>query len=232
MPIVIPDDLPYTPPGIECLRFGARRGGFGIGCCAVDVMQGFSNPPSAKCPQIPFFDGDSWTPEFYPGTDKQLCVGGDDITNEQVFLSYLTHGSFTPHPEADHGFLAILSEEQISSSTGRAWLTILKREGFQWVGCTSNSVYGGLHPNHVFALFRSTHQTMEDEEIECLKQPPKIWNELPEPTETPEERFNAFTTRFSQGGEAHTPAKENLESTEESQADAIWSSSPPVSAEF
>lgn len=219
--IVIPDNLPYTPRGIECLRFGARRGGEGIGCCAIDVFQGFNNAPDAFCPQQPFFNGDDWSPEFHPDTDSQLCVGGGTITNEQAFLSYLTHGSFTPEPEPDHGFIAVLTGDQANSANGKKWLAILKREGFKWVGCTSNSVYADYHPNHVFALFRSTHQYMGDDEIERLQQPPQIWEELPEPTETPEERFNALSPRFSRGGEAHTPAKENTESTTESQASGL-----------
>ncbi len=201
MPIIIPDNLPYTPYGIECLRLGARRGGEGIGCCAIDVIQGFDNPPDQVCPQRPFFDGDSWTPVKYPGTSTQLCVGGGSLTNEDAFLSYLTHGSLTPEPEPDHGFIAVLSQSQVSGEVGKAWLTILKREGFVWLGCTSNSVYSELHPNHVFALFRSTRTHMDDEEIATLQQPPKFWETLPLPKETPEERFNTLQRNC---GAAHT----------------------------
>lgn len=208
MPILIPDNLPYTPRGIECLRFGARRGGDGIGCCAVDVIQGFGNPPDAICPQKPFYDGDSWAPVFYSGTSRQLCVGGENITNEQAFLAYLTHGSFTSEPEPDHAFIAILAKEQCEeSSSGKKWLAILKREGFEWVGCTSNSVYGECHPNHIFMLIRSTHTHMEDSEIESLKRPPQIWDELPKPTETPEERYRYLCDIFRS---YHTPATEEV----------------------
>lgn len=205
MPILIPDYLPYTPRGIECLRLGARRGGEGIGCCAMDVIQGFNNSPDAICPQQPHFNGDDWSPSFYPGSNQQLCVGGEGITNEQAFLSQITHGSFTPEPEPDHGFVAVLTGEQCSSSNGKKWLAILKREGFEWVGCTSNSVYGEFHPNHVFMLLRNTHTSMEDEEIEQLKKPPSAWTELPEPSETPEERFKTLSAIC---GTSHTPATE------------------------
>lgn len=205
MPILIPDDLPYTPSGIECLRLGARRGGEGIGCCAIDVLQGFNNPPESICPQQPHYNGDSWWPSFYPGTDDQLCIGGEGITNEQVFLAHLTHGSFTAQPEPDHGFIASLTDEQCNSSIGKKWLEILKREGFVWVGATSNSVYDEYHPNHVFMLMRSTHINMGDEEIEELQQPPKAWNNIPEPTEMPEERFRTLSAIYQQ---AHTPATE------------------------
>lgn len=197
--------MPYTSRGIECLRLGARRGGEGIGCCAVDIIQGFDNQPEDPCPQKPFFDADSWFPYSYQNQQEQLCVGGDKITNEDAFLAYLTHGSFTPYPEADHGFLAVLTGDQCNSANGKKWLAILKREGFQWLGCTSNSVYSEYHPNHVFGLFRSTHDNMEDEEIESLKSPPKAWEQLPDPTETPEERFRSLCAEYEK---AHTPATE------------------------
>lgn len=189
MPIIIPDNLPYTAPGIECLRFGARRGGTGIGCCAVDVFQGFNNPPTAHCPPIPFFDGDSYTPiEHYGenGSEGQLHLSG---TNEDVFLSYLTHGSFTQEPEPDHAFIAILTDEQIRDGYGKDWMRILKREGFKWVGATSNSVYSEYHPNHIFILIRKTGEYMNDGQIERLERPPQGWEEIPEPTKTPEQRF-------------------------------------------
>lgn len=204
MPITIDyNSLPYTPSGIECLRLGARRGGEGIGCCAIDVIQGFNNAPDAICPQQPFFNADEYRVEFYDNTSDQLCLGGEGITNEQVFLAQLTHGSFTPFPEPDHGFIVTMTENQISSSNGQKWLTILKREGFKWVGCVSNSVYGEYHPNHIFMLLRSTHENMDDDEIQELKSPPSFWESLPEPLENPEERFNTLRKSYK---EAHTPA--------------------------
>lgn len=186
MPIIIPDNLPYTAPGIECLRLGARRGGIGIGCCAIDVFQGFSNHPDAACPPIPFFEGDSWTPHMDCNTNKQLHMKG---TNAEVFRAYLAHGSFTPYPEQDHAFIAVLTEEQIHNSIGRSWLKILKEEGFEWMGAVSNSVYSEYHPNHIFILIRNTRDYMDDEELEMLKKPPQAWTELDAPTETPAERF-------------------------------------------
>ncbi len=197
--ITIPDDLPYTPRGLECLRLGARRGGEGIGCCAIDVLQGFNNDPDSLAPPQPHFNGDDWSPSFYQHTDKQLAIAG---TNEEVFLSHITHGSFTPEPEPDHGFIAVLTDDQVNGTIGRKWLAILKREGFEWVGCTSNSVYGEYHPNHVFMLLRSTHLNMEDAEIEELKKPPQVWTELPAPVETPEERFQTLSQKC---GSAHVP---------------------------
>jgi hypothetical protein len=189
MPIIIPDDLPYTPRGIECLRLGARRGGQGIGCCAIDVIQGFNNDPDAVCPPMPQFNGDSWTPEG-------VAVG--NCTNEEAFLAYLAHGSFSPHETyPDHGFIVTLTGDQVKSVAGKKWLTILKREGFEWVGCVSNSVYTEYHPNHVFMLLRNTHTYMEDEEIERLKSPPEFWQTLPTPSETPEERFEGHAQRAS-----------------------------------
>jgi len=193
MPIVIPDNLPYTAPGIECLRFGARRGGSGIGCCAVDVFQGFSNSPSAHCPPIPFFNGDSWCPEMHyneKGELSQLYLTG---TNEEVFLSYLTHGSFTKHSVDDHAFIAILTEEQCAEKEGRAWLRILKREGFKYVDTVNNGVYSEFHPNHIFMLVRNTHENLSETELETLG-PPEYWLSLEEAKETPEERYRILST--------------------------------------
>lgn len=173
MPIIIPDDLPYTSPGIEVLRFGARRGGSGIGCCAVDVIQGFSNDPDAECPPIPVFDGDSYSPIMdYNGKQRHLTG-----TNEDVFLSYLTHGSFTLDHAPDHAFIAVLTHEQCESHAGIKWLKILHREGFKYIDTVSNSVYSEYHPNHIFMLVRNTNEYMEEQEIESLG-PPTAWREI------------------------------------------------------
>lgn len=194
MPEVIPDDLPYTPQGIECLRLGARRGGEGIGCCAIDVFQGFSNDPSSLRPPIPMFEGDSRQPISvgYPD-QRQKTVEG---TNEEVFLTYLKIGTMSSDPTEDHAFLAVITGEQLYSSTGRAWLKILKREGFEWVGCTSNSVYSEYHPNHIFMMIRSTGEYMDEDEIAQLKKPPSAWLELEEPSSTPAERFEEIVPKF------------------------------------
>jgi len=202
MPEVIPDDLPYTPRGIECLRLGARRGGEGIGCCAIDVFQGFSNEPSAVRPPIPLFEGDSRLPirRYIDDEYRQVTAEG---TNEEVFLTYLKVGTMSNDPLADHGFIAVLSGEQLLTSTGQAWLRILHREGFKWVGATSNAVYAEYHPNHIFMLLRSTRDFMDESEIEELQRPPSFWTSLGEPEETPEERFwklpSAFKTYLKKG---------------------------------
>ena len=182
----IPDNLPYTPPGIECIRFGARRGAAGIGCCAVDIFQGFSRGPSETRPPIPMLQGDSRMPIADYGSGDITAIAG---TNEEVFLSYLYHGTMSEDMAQDHAFIAILTGEQLEYSTGKDWLRILKREGFKWVGTTSNSVYGEFHPNHIFMLIRSTGEYMSDEEIMALSSPPTAWLEIEEPEETPEERL-------------------------------------------
>lgn len=186
MPEFIPDNLPYTPPGIECLRLGARRGGDGIGCCAIDVFQGFTHPPDAVRPDVLFRQGDTRTPVINYSTQKAAFITG---TNEEHFLSYLRHGTMDTSPQPDHAFFAVLTDEQVNHSTGRAWLKILKREGFVWVGATSNSVYAEYHPNHIFMLIRSTTEHMDDDEVMALKEPPQYWQELEEPETPPAERF-------------------------------------------
>jgi hypothetical protein len=115
-----------------------------------------------------------------------LYVSG---TNEEVFLSYLVHGTFTEEPVQDHAFLAIITDEQLNSDEGQEWMRILKREGFEWVGSTSNSVYSEYHPNHIFLLIRTTGEYVDEAEKERLKRPPEGWETLPEPAKTPEELF-------------------------------------------
>lgn len=198
MPIIIPDGLPYSPPSIECLRFGARRGGQGIGCCAVDVLQGFNNDPDAEGTPIPFFDGDSWTPVMnYDGDEsEQLHVVG---TNEQIFLSYLIHGSFTPEPVNDHAWIAILTEEQCGSYTGQKWLRILHREGFKYVTTVNNGVYSEYHPNHIFILTRNTDENISPEELG----PPSLWQELEENPKSRQEIQDRYYEIRETLGEAH-----------------------------
>lgn len=202
MPEFIPDSLPYTPPGIECLRLGARRGGDGIGCCAIDVFQGFSHPPSAERPDVLFRQGDSRQPVIDYSTGKAAFITG---TNEDHFLSYLKHGTMDTEAQPDHAFFAVLTDEQINHSTGREWLKILKREGFVWVGATSNSVYSEYHPNHIFMLIRSTMEHMEDDEIMALAEPPQYWQELEEPKESPADRFHQLSESIKYGPAPEEP---------------------------
>lgn len=206
MPEVIPDGLPYTPQGIECLRLGARRGGEGIGCCAIDVFQGFSNHPAEERPPIPMVEGDSRRAitAGYPDMRQKTVIG----TNEEVFLTYLKIGTMSSCPTEDHAFIAVITGEQIESCTGREWLKILKREGFEWVGCTSNSVYSEYHPNHIFMLIRSAGEYMDEDEILQLKKPPSAWLELEEPSSTPEKRFEEIVPKFGVLEEAEETSEE------------------------
>lgn len=196
MSITIPDDLPYSPLGIECIRFGGRRGNLGIGCCAVDILQGFSLDPYDTGRSTPFYDGDTQQPIFGE-TGEQLHIGG---TNEEMLLAYLTHGSFSADPQPDHAFIAVLSDEQLSSSGyGREWLKILYREGFDYVTSVNNSVYQEDHVNHIFILIRNAGGYIDSEES---LQVPEVWKKL-EKTErqTPEERYRELCRTYEKAHE-------------------------------
>lgn len=195
--IKIPDNLPYSSPSIECIRFGGRRGNIGIGCCAVDLIQGFNNPPSQIGRETPFYDGDTQSPANYGGGQLHICG-----TNEQMLLAYLTHGTFSAEPQSDHAFIAVMSQEQVDSQIGKEWLKILYREGFDYIATVNNSVYEEYHPVHIFMMIRTAGGYLDGEEL-CA---PPEWEKLKEQKrETPEERFSTLLGIYQQAHEERTP---------------------------
>lgn len=182
------DEMPYSPPQIEFMRFGGRVGGQGTGCCAFDIIQGFSTNPEAEA-YAPLTHGDELTPICEKG--EQLYLGR---TNKEVFEGYLRIGTFDQTEMPNHGFLAILSEGQLSGVYGKQWLKILKDNGFEFIRAVDNSVYSGTGPDlppegttadypsivYLFGLFRNIGRG-------ALKDPfkaPKAWEDLPAPERT------------------------------------------------
>src|SRR3546814_3229716 len=118
---------------MEFLRFGSSIPGSYWGCCAVDIIQDFKQPPDGKA-SIQVVDGDGGNPlrgKFFGPTWKD------------IFLQRLRIGTFADRNMPNHGFLAILTDWQIKSKPGSDWLKILKEQGFEFIRTVDNSVYSG-----------------------------------------------------------------------------------------
>lgn len=183
--------MPYTPPTVECLRFGGRVGGKGIGCCAIDIFQGFSNDPDAEA-YVPLNNGDSpHLPVMRQGSQAYLGP-----TNKDVFLGYLRLGTFDSMDLPNHAFFCAISESQLNSRTTEKWLEIFKENGFEFLRAVDNSVYlngdGDPSPVYIFALFRNIGDSKIDDPFE----PPEFWKTLPEPSESDEERWASQSTNI------------------------------------
>jgi len=144
---------------MEFLRFGSSIPGGYWGCCAVCIIQNFKYDPSDKA-SIELLSGDGGCPMI--GSDGGPKFAGP--TYEDIFKTRLRIGTFSDSDMPNHVFLAVLTESQISGGVGKKWLSILKREGFEFIRTTDNSVYNGPdvdrkgghpHRNYVFGLFRN-----------------------------------------------------------------------------
>lgn len=154
---------------MEFLRFGGRIPGAGIGCCAIDVVQGFGSDPDAKA-SIQTVHGDS-------GTSLGCFLG---MTNKEVFLARLRIGTFSREERPCRAFLCSITQNQLKTTSGLKWLKILRENGFEFIRSVHNSVYGNYQPNHVnyiFGLFRNVGAAAVKDPFA----PPEGWNELPEP---------------------------------------------------
>lgn len=118
---------------MEFLRFGSSIPGAYWGCCAMCIIQDFSCDPDAEA-SIQLVCGDGGQP-----------LGGKflGMTNREVFNSRMRIGTFGLDDMPNHGFLAILTQDQVYGGYGRQWLAILKEHGFEFIRSVSNSVYAG-----------------------------------------------------------------------------------------
>ena len=145
------DTMPYSPPTIECVRFGGRIGGQSIGCCGFDIFQGFNNDPNAEA-YVPLYNGDSPHVPVMAVIDGKLSHAHLGPTNKDVFLGYLRVGTFDQSEMPNRGFLAVMTQEQAEYGIfAQQWLAILKENGFEFIRAVDNSVYSGddgrwLHP--------------------------------------------------------------------------------------
>lgn len=208
--------MAYSASKIECLRFAAEKGGEGIGCCAIDLFQGFVNDPDAKA-AVRLNHGDSGSPLtiYKDGKCVEAWLGP---TNRDIFLQYLRIGTFDTQEMPNRMFLAAMTDEQMESSYGQEWMRILKEQGFQFIAKVDNSVYSGqdvgepsteepsycdcgcgmsmgdepAHPVYLFGLFRNIGTTRVDDPFKA----PQFWEDLPTPTKTDMDRWLEGETKI------------------------------------
>jgi hypothetical protein len=142
---------------MEFLRFGSSIPGGYWGCCACCIIQNFKMMPTDKA-SIELVDGDG-------GSPLGKFAGP---TYEDIFRQRIRIGTFSSRDMPNHAFFAILTKSQVAGAIGKAWLKILKEEGFEFIRSVDNSVYSGTgtiagpgegctssHPNYIFGLFRN-----------------------------------------------------------------------------
>lgn len=201
--------MAYSASKIECLRFAGRHKAEGIGCCAIDILQGFVNDPDAPG-EVKLLHGDDQS-MLYKG-DKPAKLGP---TNLDIFLGYLRIGTFGTEETPNRIFLAAITQQQINTPVGKKWLSILKEQGFEFVRGCDNSVYSGedvpedgedfrttgVHPVYLFGLFRNIGKTRLADPFA----PPEFWNTLPEPTLKDEALWHGTKTTFYTPTETDVP---------------------------
>lgn len=162
---------------MEFLRFGSSIPGSYWGCCAMCIIQNFKFDPDQKA-SIQLVSGDGGGPLT---KGNQMLFAGP--TYRDIFKQRIRIGTFSNQDMPNHGFLAVLTQEQISGGHGKAWLAILKEEGFEFIRTVDNSVYTGPsldgkcspHPNYLFGLFRNIGAG----KIKDSFTPPPQWTDLP-----------------------------------------------------
>jgi len=169
---------------MEFLRFGSSIPGGYWGCCAVCIIQNFKYDPAEKA-SIQIVSGDGGNPMM---KDGGVAYAGP--TYEDIFNTRLRIGTFSDTDMPNHVFLAVLTESQINGGIGKKWLEILKKNGFEFIRTTDNSVYTGPaiikepgkgtcspHKNYIFGLFRNIGRGAVDDPFT----PPKAWTDLADP---------------------------------------------------
>ncbi len=165
---------------MEFLRFGSSIPGGYWGCCACCIIQDFNQDPDDKA-SIQLVSGDG---------GYGITKGNDFLfagpTYKDIFHQRLRVGTFDTRDMPNHGFIAILTHNQINGSIGGKWLKLLKEAGFEFIRTVCNSVYSGqgllggsapsdANQNHIFGLFRNIGAGA----IKDPFTPPKAWTNLP-----------------------------------------------------
>lgn len=122
---------------MEFLRFGSSIPGTYWGCCAADIIQNFNVSPDDKS-SIQIVNGDQGIPVLK--NQKSQFAGP---TYRDIFLQRLRYGTFSTTDMPNHAFFAILTRNQLNTANGKAWLAILKENGFEFIRTVVNSVYSG-----------------------------------------------------------------------------------------
>jgi hypothetical protein len=161
---------------MEFLRFGSSIPGSYWGCCAFDIIQNFG----------PYDPDDPLSIEMVCGDEGQPLEGKFlGKTAREVFEARLVVGTFGTEHLPNHGFLAVLTESQLETCNGKAWMEILADNGFEFIRAVSNSIYSGemlykegdvtdRSVNYLFGLFRNIGSGKVTNPFE----PPKGWQGL------------------------------------------------------
>lgn len=167
---------------MEFLRFGSSIPGGYWGCCACCIIQNFKMMPTDKA-SIELVDGDG-------GSPLGRFAGP---TYEDIFRQRIRIGTFSSRDMPNHAFFAILTKSQVAGAIGKAWLKILKEEGFEFIRSVDNSVYSGAgtisapgqgctsaHPNYIFGLFRNIGSGAMSNPFEAPAEWEKLSSVVPE----------------------------------------------------
>lgn len=122
---------------MEFLRFGSSIPGSYWGCCAVCIIQNFNFDPDAPA-SIELVSGDGGYPII---KNQEAAFLGK--TYKEIFLQRLRMGTFGAGDMPNHAFLAVLTQDQLSTQRGLQWLKLLKENGFEFIRTVGNSVYSG-----------------------------------------------------------------------------------------
>jgi hypothetical protein len=173
---------------MEFLRYGSRIPGSNIGCCGWDIIQDFKQDPDAAA-SIQLVSGDGGSP-CLDYSRKPVAAKHLGKTWREIFNARMRIGTFNTSDMPNHGFLAILTGNQLQTETGKKWLAILKAHGFKFMCGVQNSVYSFSNKGHecyLFALPRNVGKGGIDPYT-----PPKEWTDLPEPEGTDKDRWEAL----------------------------------------
>lgn len=194
---------------MEFNRFGGTIPGNYHGCCACDIIQNFNVDPDGKA-SIQLVDGDG-------GMSLGQFAGP---TYRDIFSQRIRFGTFGTRDMPNHAFLAIITEDQLAATNGKAWLKILRETGFEFIRTVSNSVYSGAGMlqgaptnramNHIFGLFRNIGNGAVADPFT----PPKAWTDLP--SVVPE------LWEFIREGEAGVSTTEGLSAEQRAAQREIW----------
>lgn len=153
---------------MEFLRFGSSIPGGHWGCCVCCIIQNFKVDPDAKA-SIELVSGDGGNPVMHPKGGSAFA----GPTYRDIFWQRIRYGTFSNNDMPNHAFFAILSQNQLSSAYGKAWLAILKEAGFEFIRRVNNSVWNV--DNYIFGLIRNVGTNAVKDQFT----PPKVWSDLP-----------------------------------------------------
>lgn len=210
---------------VQFLRFASSIPGSYWGCCACDIIQGFSGDPDSKA-SIEIISGDGGTPCL--GPDSKARFAGP--TQRDIFKQRIRFGTFHTGDMPNHGFIAIITRNQINTPSGKKWLQLFKECGFEFLRTIVNSVYTGngiasslgdnsqgAAQNYVFGLFRNIGSsgisdpfTPPSEWTDLPKVKDEVWESIADPKALAKNQFAADKQVWNQVGPAKLLTEEEI----------------------